>query len=216
MGASIPELSDPRRLRLPGGVSVQGIDFVQDVQHALAPLSPIFRILDAVMAIVDVVKAVPGVVLNPGDVVEKIAKLGPKVGALLGLLPPAAGPVLVADALDLVLDYLREVRDMLMALAGQEQRISVARSRADTLDDDGLRGICDDAAADVERELLNMGKRMQAMSGLVGTINLVAGLVGLQAVPDLAGGIQGDVAQSAVEVDRLIVALQATRNAIPV
>jgi len=216
VGASIPVIPDPRRVRMPGGVSVEGTDLTIQAQHAMAPLSPIFRLLDAFMAIVDVVKAVPQVIVNPGGVVEKIAILGPKVGALLGLLPPAAGPVLVADALDLVIDYLREVRDLLMALAGQEQRISVARARADELDDDALRTVCDDAQADVEVELLNMGKRMGAMSGMIGTINMVAGLVGLQAVPDLAGAVTGDVAQSAVEVDRLIAALQATRDAIPV
>ena len=55
----IPELPDPFSITLPGGVSMESINLMEQIQPALTPLVPVFNIIDTVVAVFNCVKAIP-------------------------------------------------------------------------------------------------------------------------------------------------------------
>ena len=81
----IPELPDPLSITLPGGVSMESINLMEQIQPALTPLMPLFDIIDTVVAVFNCIKAIPDTLGPPPDptvlaacipeLAEKVAKL---------------------------------------------------------------------------------------------------------------------------------------------
>jgi len=215
----IPPLRDPQTLALPGGASMQHTELVEIVQPALTPLMPVFDILDALLGVVGCVQAVPdtlGPPPNPAALIQKLAELAPKVTKLLGLVPQLSLPLALLGLVDLLIDTLVQVRDVLVALRDQDERVRITRLRAEELGDPQLATIADQAAADIETEVQNAAKRLAAMSRLVATVNAFMGMVGGPEVPDLSTVTGKPLEEAIVVVSDLILTLQTVRQAIPV
>ena len=91
----IPELPDPISITLPGGVSMESINLLEQLQPALAPLVPLFNIVDTVVALFNCIKAIPEVIGPPPDptiLAACIPELAEKVNALLKLIPQLSLP----------------------------------------------------------------------------------------------------------------------------
>jgi hypothetical protein len=214
----IPPLRDAQTLTLPGGASMQHTELVEIVQPALAPLMPVFDVLDAVLGLVECVQAVPdtlGPPPNPTALVQKLAELAPKVTRLLGLVPQLSLPATLLGLLDLLIDTLVQVRDVLVALRDQDERVRLTRLRAEELGDPRLAEVADQAAADIETEVQNAAKRLAAMSRLVATVNTFMGVVGGPEVPDLSAVTGKPLEEAIVAVSDLILTLQTVRQGIP-
>ena len=91
----IPSLPDPLEITLPGGVTMEHINLVEIIQPALAPLVPLFNILDTVITIFNCLKAVPEVITNPGAIIECLGDLGKAIGKLLQLIPQLSVPLMI-------------------------------------------------------------------------------------------------------------------------
>ncbi len=55
----VDETPDPFSITLPGGVTVESINLMEQVHPAFTPLVPLFNIIDTVVAVFNCVKAIP-------------------------------------------------------------------------------------------------------------------------------------------------------------
>src|SRR5215831_8544611 len=107
---------------------------------AMAPLIPIFNIVDAILALVEALKAVPDAIsnLDPGKVAEVIPDVRTKASRLLPLAPQVSVPLLVAGLLDAVVAYLDGIAEQLRGMMDQQRRTQHAALRAAELGNDSL------------------------------------------------------------------------------
>jgi len=206
----------PLSITLPGGIFMADVDLMAMIQPALAPLVPVFNILDTVMAVVNAFKTVPEVVLNPKALLDALAELLEKFGKLLGLIPQLSLPLTLVGLLDLLIDALAKAKLELGHLDLQLKGVAEVRLKAELLGDLKLMAIAECAEANIAIEVENVATRLGALAGLIGIINLFMGLVGGKAIPDFSN-LAGKPLGEAVElIDGLVKVLEAARKAIPI
>ena len=185
---------------------------------ALAPLVPIFNIIDVVMALFNCVKAIPdslGPPPDPSKLAECLPDLAKKASKLLKLIPQLSLPLLLVGLIDVLLFYLEGLRGQLKAVIAAQVRIAAAATRAAELGNVQLRTIVDCATANLDAHLQNLNESMAPLNRLVGVINLFMELLGLPKVPDISS-LCDDAEAALVPLDAAIDGLKAARAAIPV
>lgn len=215
----IPEIPDPFAITLPGGVTMESINLMEQIQPALTPLVPLFDIIDTVVAVFNCVKAIPDTLGPPPDptvLAACIPELAEKVSKLLKLIPQLSLPYTIIGIIDLVIDTLRQARTQLLHLQVQMQQILGAIDRATDLDDAGLMAITSCAQANVAQEAANVGKSLAALGKLIGLLNLFLGMVGGPEVPDLSDLAGTPLDEAIPPIDAIIETLQGVRDAVPV
>jgi hypothetical protein len=214
----IPPLEDPFKLTLPGGIDIERIDLLEIVQPALAPLMPLFKIVDTIVALFNCLKAIPDALGPPPDpsaLVACLPELAKKLSELLHLLPQLSLPYLVKQLLQLVIDTLRKTRNAIEQLQRQMQQILRAVDRATELSDAGLMAITVCAQTNVAQEAANLGKMLASLGKLIGLLNLFLGMLGLPEVPSLSS-VAGQPLDTVVEpIDAMIHAFEMVRDAVP-
>ena len=214
----IPDLGDPFSLLLPGGIEMEAINLMEQLQPALTPLVPLFNIIDTVVALFNCVEAIPDSLGPPPDptvLAACLPDLAEKVEALLKLIPQLSLPYTIIGILDLLIDTLRQARSQLLHLQAQLQQILGAIDRATELEDAGLSAIISCAEANVAQEAANVGKSLAALGKLIGLVNLFLGMIGAQEAPDLSD-LAGLPLEDVIEpIDALIDTLQTVRDAVP-
>ena len=215
----LPSLPDPFELSLPGGVTIERINLMEVIQPLLAPLMPLFEIVDTIVAIHNCVKAIPDALGPPPDptvIAACIPELGEKLAQLLKLMPQLSLPILLKQVCRLIVQTLREARSALVHLQQQMQRILRAVERATELEDSGLMAIIACARGNVGQEAANVGKMLASLGRLIGLVNLFFGMLGLPEVPSLSE-LAGKPLDLVIEpLDALIEVFQNAGNAIPV
>jgi len=207
--AQVPTSGGPTPLELSKQMMAQ-------CSAVLAPLTPIFDIIGAVLSIKDFAEAVPGLVTNPGAVVDAVANLIQKVAKLASLIPQLSVPLMILGLIDVIIAYLSGVSEALQGLAQQAAAIADAAAIAEEQNLDELR----DAVACADEQLAAQLANLKAGSGpvddLIAVINTFIGLVpGLPEIPTL-GDIGEDVEVAAATVADLVDVLATVRAAIPV
>jgi hypothetical protein len=230
----IPRLPAPRQIVFPGGAALSqvlaagseipsGLDaatnLLAQASPAMAPLMPIFNIIDAVLALVECVQAVPdalGPPPDPAKMVEALSGLAEKLPKLLDLLPQVATPRMVIDMVDTLIDFLEGLRDQIEAILLQAERTRAARIKAEELGDENLLHIAGCAEAQGQAQLQAMADALAPMNSLTSALSLFLSLLGLPEVPSLDGLIDvtnPDAGFAAIEA--LIATLQSIRDAVP-
>ncbi len=215
----IPEIPDPFAITLPGGITMESINLMEQIQPALTPLVPLFDIIDMIVAVFNCVKAIPDTLGPPPDptvLAACIPELAEKVSKLLKLIPQLSLPYTIIGIIDLVIDTLRQARTQLLHLQAQMQQILGAIDRATDLDDAGLMAITSCAQANVAQEAANVGKSLAALGKLIGLLNLFLGMVGGPEVPDLSDLAGTPLDEAIPPIDAIIETLQGVRDAVPV
>jgi hypothetical protein len=212
----LDELPDPFEITLPGGISIERINLMEVIQPLLAPLMPVFNIIDTLVAIVNCIKAVPDVITDPTAIGACLKELGEKIAKLLKLVPQLSLPLLLIQLIDLLIATLDQARSELNHLQQQMEQITGAIDRAKDLDDAGLMSLAQCAQANIAQEAANVGKALASLGKLIGLINLFLGMVGLPEIPDLSD-LAGRPLDEVVEpLNALVTQLKAARDAIPV
>ncbi len=240
MSVVIPDCPDvaavpsPLTLTLPGGVSLQSLvqsaqgipnqlDLVQSLMAqaspALAPLKPVFDIIDTVVAVFACLKAIPdafGPPPDPSKLIQALEDLAKKVDNLLRLVPQLSVPFLAADLVDAILALLEGMRDALDGLAEEMKSVEGAASRAAQLNDAKLTDIVSCARDGVTAQAASLGASMASLGSLIGLANILLGMVGLPQIPDLShlGSLPLD--QMVEPLDDVVKELRAVRQAIPI
>jgi hypothetical protein len=216
-------------ITFPGGaemcVQVPGVPDPTDVSKqllaqanaALAPLVPIFNIVDAILALFNCVKAIPdslGPPPDPTKLAECIPDLAKKIDQLLKLIPQLSIPVLIAGLIDVLLFYLQGFRGQLQAVIAHQARLLAAATRAAELGNVQLRTVVDCATGQMDAYLQNLNEGMKPLNRLVGLLNLFLQLAGLPPIPDFKN--LGDDAEAALApLDAVIDSLKTVRAGLP-
>lgn len=213
----------------PGGaemcVQIPGVPDPTDVSKqllaqanaALAPLVPMFNIVDAIIALFNCVKAIPdslGPPPDPTKLAECIPDLAEKIDKLLKLIPQLSIPVLIGGLIDVLLFYLQGLRGQLQSVIAAQLRIAAAATRAAELGNVQLRTVVDCANASMDAYLQNLNEGMKPLNRLIALLNLFLQLAGLPAIPDFKN--LGDDAEAALApLDAVIDSLKTVRAGLP-
>jgi hypothetical protein len=214
----IPDIGDPFALTLPGGLEIQDYDLMKAIQPLLAPLIPLFEIIDVIVAIYNCVKAIPDSLGPPPDptiLAACLPELAKKIMQLLKLIPFVSLPITVAHLLDLVIAGLRQVKEKLQHLQNQLAQIERSIEHGRNLKDAGLMAILACAQGNVEQEARNVGKNLASLGKLLTLLGIFMKMIGGPEIPDLAH-LHGAPLKSVIApIDALAHVLMAIRIAIP-
>jgi len=213
--AAIP---NPLTAIFPGGATLVDQDLIRAAQPALAPLQPIFHILDVVTTIVQVVEAIPdamGPPPDPSGLIELLPELGEKVAKLAGLVPQLSVPLTAVGLIDAVIRELEQAQSQLRALVDVLVRAAAAGQRAQELGDQALARLVECAEEDVDTAAGNVLGGLAAVSGVLGILRPLLAAIGGPQLPDLSSLDGDDLGELIGAFDELLALLRAVRGAIP-
>lgn len=215
---ALDDVGDPFALTLPGGLEIQDYNLMKAIQPLLAPLMPLFDIVDTVVALYNCLKAIPdclGPPPDPSGLMKCLPDLAEKIMKLLKLIPLLSLPITVAHLIDLVIAALREVKQKLQNLVDQMKRIARAIEQGRNLKDAGLTAILACATSNVEQEATNTGKQLASLGKLLALIGIFMDMIGGPKIPDLAH-MKGLPLNAVLKpIDELVTVLMTVRKAIP-
>lgn len=182
----LPPPAAPFHIVLPGAAELVGFDLAAMTQPALAPLAPIFRLIDVVAKAVEVLRAIPDALSmppNPAGIVQRLPALLEAANQLLPLAPQVSVPMTAAALLDAVVEELRRTRGRIEALDAQARRIERARARALAIGDLRLVEAAGCAELDLATAVKSALAPLDALQGLVSMLGLVLGMAGGPPLP---------------------------------
>ena len=169
---------------IPSMVPLTGAEIVQDLfaklNTALAPLQPVFNIIDAVLAIFDCIKAIA--TLNPVKIIECIPNLADRINKLLLLIPQLSLPALIKGFLDCLILYLESLLANIERAREYLDRI-LAAELAGANTDINLGPIIDCATGDLDELFIFMGEQATPINRIIGIINTFLKLLGAPCIP---------------------------------
>jgi hypothetical protein len=226
----IPTSPGTVQIRLPGGaiVTVQpptpNADLtaimnsaLASVQPALAPLQPVFSVIDAALSIFEAVKSVPEAItkLSPKPIITAISDAAEKVGKLLSLVPQLSVPIMIVDLIDVILKVIDSAIAQLEFIVVQQTNATASRNRANDLGLQTLLDIVDCVEAQIAQNQSNLGSMFSTVDDLIGVMNLLLGLIGLEPIPTI-GDLGADAAGAIDSLRDAIELLKNIRDLIPV
>lgn len=169
---------------IPSMVPLDPLELAQDLiaklNGALAPLQPVFNVIDAVIAVFDCVKAIA--TLNPEKILGCIPNLAERINELLKLIPVLSIPVLIQGFLDCLILYLEGLKNNLASMQAYLDRI-LAAALASANTDVELGPIIDCAKSDLDLLLIFQGSQSEPINRMIGIINAFLQLLGLPCIP---------------------------------
>lgn len=159
------------------------------INSALAPLTPIFNIIDCVIAVFECVKAIPKAIteLDPIGLIECIPGLAEKVMKLLELIPQLSLPFLIVDVLDIIIFFLETMRAQVQAMQARFARLLEAALKAAQPGNVGLAIILDCINTNFDADIVNMNEQAAPLNRLLGILDFILELTGLKFLLSKAG-----------------------------
>lgn len=208
----------------PGGVDLQiagpGIPNPGDVvgkllgpiNAALAPLVPVFNIIDVLFSIKAVLDAVAS--LDPIKISAALPDLMVKLDKLKMIMPQFSIPILIKSLITILIVYLVGLRAELQAIIDAQARIDLAVTQAQVLGAPLLGEIALCAQGNIRVQLSAMRNNGAPLNRLVAIINRFAKMANLPTIP-LLTDLGDDAEQALVPLDETIKALVTLRASIP-
>jgi len=213
-------------IELPGGAAIMPkFDFGEvpnagtviakllgELNAALTPLVPFFRLLDVVIALIECVKAIPdslGPPPDPTKLVKCISKLTAAASFLLKLVPMLSVPIMIVGICKVIIGGLMALREQLAISLQANIGLEAMRIRASLLAEDeelvagaaALEASIDCAQANIDFGLEAGGVALNPLNKLIQLLNLFMGMAGLPEIgaidmetPDLSAGVDLDAA----------------------
>lgn len=201
---------------LPGGVDFSDPDMLRFLQPALAPLAPIFTVIEALIAVKTIADAVLELP-DPQPLIDAIPGLQAQIEKLLAFLPQVAIPKLALDALDCIISELEKLRRVVTGLQAQIERIAGVLDRAAELDDPQLNAFAVCATERVSATLEETLAGLTALGRLLGVIGGFLELIGVDVALPNWSDISGAPLDTIIEpIDRALELLRTARGLIPV
>jgi hypothetical protein len=210
LAPELPDLGIPDPLQL-------SKQLLGQANTALAPLAPVFNLIDVALALFNAVKAIPDAIshLNPSKITDALPELAGKAAKLLPLVPQLSVPLMIVGLIDTLLAFLGGLAGQLRALIDQQVRIQKAENRAAELGNVQLQGVVDCSKHHVAAQLQSLSELVAPVNRLIALVNVFAQLAGLGPLPDLSS-LGSDAAAALQPLEDTIQALQQIRAAIPV
>lgn len=203
--------------KIPSGAELSGA-LLGQMNVALAPLMPLFDILNVLVSLVDCVKAVEqclGPPPNPTELIKCFPNLAKAMAEVLKLIPQLSIPVLIADILDVLIAYLTGVRAQILSFITKQLRIASAQLTASKLGSLQLQVAIDCASDDLNVAMANLNQGATAFGELVAVVNLLLGLAGLPTIPTTVTALRSDASAALAPIDASIQVLTAVRRGFP-
>lgn len=216
----IPETPDPLELVLPGGISLQHTNLEPLLQPAVAPLGPVFKLIDSVTAVAGALKSVQEALTTAppdfGGAAKALGRLATIPPTLARLAPPLAVPVMLVGLVDIAIRALYQVRSEVLQLEQQMVGLATVEDTAHRLQDTRLLAIFDCCKSNVEQEAANLAKGMASIGHVLGLISLLGKLAALDLeVPNLSECHGRPLDQLVAPLDGVLAVLGTLRKAIP-
>lgn len=215
----LPSL-DVCALLMPGGATLEGVDVLAYAQPALAPLVPMFRVMEVLVAVKNCIEGavdLANVPPDPTKLLDCIPVLTEKLAQILAMLPQFSIPAMVVTLLDCILGELNRLRSYITGIIAQVQRALDVIQRASELGDANLSliGVCasDRTAAQLDDRL----KALIVLGRILGFIRLFLELVPgapVDLVPDLSTILDSAIEDVLSPLDAGIEALTILRDAV--
>ena len=174
-----------------------GMDFFSQIGPALAPLVPLFDIVDTALAIFRCVKAVPDAItsLDPSELLACLPALAKLVDQLLKLIPQLSIPKMIKAALKNLAAMLESIASEFSYLKSQAQRIADMVDRAADLNDVKMNGFLVCAQADLGETVLSTSKALEGIGRIILLINIFIGLIGAEEIPCFGSLISDNISE---------------------
>jgi hypothetical protein len=227
----VPIAEAPRDLciTLPGGLEVcaQSGDLPPSLfgyaklalgaaNSAMAPLGPIFTIIETITAIQKCLTAIPGILgppPNPKKLLDALVELAEKIEKLLKLLPQLSVPLMVVQLIDVIIATIEGAASELSAIARQVERLSAAQSLVSQAPGLSVMILC--AQTSIDTQLSNIERAFASINPIIEVINLLGSLAGLKPLPPFEG-LPGDPIDAVTVLHSAADSLRVVRSAIPV
>ena len=176
--ASIPTLPIPDLLEVITQLFAQA-------NSALAPLSPILNIIDAVIAIFECVKAVPDAItqLDPSGLIDCIPGVAEAVNKLLQMIPQLSLPIMILDILTVTIQFLEALKTTMQRALDQITAITNAQLKAAAPGQFALSSVVDCVNLNFGVQLENLNEALGPISRILGLVNFLLDLIGLPKLP---------------------------------
>ncbi len=226
---SVPVSSQALIIRFPGGAELQvqspsqnpdafelSKQLLAQGSAGLAPLQPVFNILDVALASFECIKAIPEAItsLDPQGLIDCIPDLAEKADKLLSLVPQLSVPLMILDFIDAILLLLDGVIDRLEAILVSTIRIAEARQIAEDENLDALLEIAICSEDQIEASVLSLGESLKVINTLIGMLNIFMELAGLDPIPSFAE-LGPDAQEALGKVKEIVGLLKDIRKLIP-
>lgn len=225
---NIPAGDQTLRLRLPGGPTLQCMTssripsplevtkcLLNQVSTALAPLMPVFNLIDAMLAVKAFAEAVPELITDPTALIQAITDLIEKISALASLVPALSVPILIVDFIDIVILALEGIVTELGLIVDQLARIQAAELEAAVPGNEALLDTILRANQLLEQIQTSLDDSMGPLNSLFGVINLFMSLIGLEPIPSIVD-LPEDPTEVIEALETTIEALRVVRQSIPI
>jgi hypothetical protein len=185
------------------------LDFFSQIGPALAPLKPLFDILDTVLAIFRCVKAIPKVIteLDPTELLNCFPALAKLIDQLLKLIPQLSIPKMVKAIIKNLAKLLRAVASDLRYIQSQLQRIADMIDRAANLNDVKLNGFLVCAQGTANDAAMSTAEALKGIGRIVLLVNILIGLFGGPEIPCFGSLISDNIAEGFDVLVELLTAL---------
>lgn len=234
----IPTFPKKLCITLPGGVEVcsqpsllqlgllnyarAGVDMASAV---LAPLTPLFKVMDVVVSIKNVLSTIPDVIGPPPNLkpfLEALTKLTERVVALVRIMPAFSVPIMALNLLDMIIlnleGFVAELRSL------QRFKEQIARAQIGAADAFGLQAIVKCSEAQYDAQMSNLEHMFGTLNALFDLIDLFASLAGLgdpfpiaEAIASKSNGkFSGSASDAADALEHIADFLHTVREAIPI
>lgn len=230
---SLPDAPPQLEITMPGGAIIASLQaepkkiptsdevvmsLLGQLGPAMAPLKPVFDIIDTVIALFDCVKAIPDALGPPPDpsaIIACIPEVTKKVDTLLKLIPQLSVPFMIVDAIDAVIAAINGVISLFEGLASAASDLQARAEIAQHVGDPNLDAIIECAQANVAKQQASATDALAGIASIIGVVNIFMGLIG---GPELSLSVDADIPlDEAIQPLRdLIDALTTARNAVPI
>lgn len=223
------QLTDEMVVVFPGGFELgaqQGLEagdgaaivasMLGQLNSALVPLGPFFTMLDAFKAIFDFAKAtVEGITeLDPTKPLQKLGAVLDAANKLASLFPPAPIFPLVFGMLTVIVEGLRGLIVKLQAMAERAQKIALAEQRALETGNPLLAVAAVNARGNFNAQLSNLDQQFKPLNRIIGIVNILLELAGLDCIPTIGGG-PVPTPEGIAALQAVVDLLDAVKSAIP-
>lgn len=201
---------------LPPSLFALAQELLGQTNTALAPLNPLFNLIEAIVAIQKCLTAVVdalGPPPDPAKLVECLPGLAEKIEKIITLLPPTSIVKMVADIVDTIIAMLEGMIAELRAVAALAARVGQASAMMGQAPGLGLAALCGQQT--VEVQLANIARALASLNLMLGLVNQFAELAGLSAIAPIAE-LDPDPTAAISALQGVTLTLHAFRDSIPV
>lgn len=217
----------PKCIPFPGGVQLcadalpnplAGLNSLfGKLNSALAPLVPIFTIIEVVIALKNCILAIPDCLMppSPKPIIDCSKQLIRTLDQLLKMVPQLSVPLLVAGFIDALIAFISAYRNAIAVLIEREAVILESQTRAAALGNAQMLILLECSKNNIDIEFNNLSAGMGPVNQLLAIVNGLLDIVGLPCLPGIA--VPTQLTQEALKpLDDLITILKKLRGLIPI